>query len=68
MLSEHITLPRSQSFKLPSKVCSKCKLEKSPSDGVEMGPKFYCGRCWRNSAPRGSAGLAGLAKASRSTK
>lgn len=67
MLSHHIHLPNSNISRLALKTCSRCGHDKTSADGVEMGPKFYCGSCWRNTAPRGAAGLRHL-KASRSKK
>jgi len=54
MLRSHIRLSGSLDATLRMKECVKCGQSRSVSDGVESGPKFVCGSCWRK---KGSATL-----------
>jgi hypothetical protein len=41
------------------KTCAKCKENKPPEGGIEMGPeRWYCGACWTLRATRSPKGAA----------
>lgn len=63
MLSEHITLANSRDAGAYRCMCSLCGLEKSKADGIEMGSKFFCGKCWRTRATRPQGAASALANA-----
>lgn len=54
MLGNHIVLPGSYSASLDKVECHRCNQPKSKTDGVYMGSKFVCGKCWRTYATAGS--------------
>jgi hypothetical protein len=38
---------------LKMKTCSKCEQKRIPEGGIEVGPRWYCARCWmRRSASK----------------
>lgn len=47
MEREHIVLPGSYDIGDNRNKCDRCGEVKPTADGINMGSKFVCGRCWR---------------------
>lgn len=44
-----ITLPGSPKSTMALRGCTKCKTDKRPEGGAELGPgRWYCATCWRS--------------------
>ena len=65
MLGEQIILPKSRDGGAYLRLCSRCKCEQPKTDGVEMGAKWVCGKCWRSKATRPTGAMAALAAEKR---
>lgn len=65
MLSEHVVLEGSRDYDGKSRVCSRCDNARPTIDGVNLGTRWVCGRCWRNKATRPQGAIASLAQEKR---
>ena len=68
MLGSQIILPGSRDINSQRCECSRCGLDKPVSDGVSLGSKWVCGKCWRSKATRPQGALQSLAAEKRSRK
>jgi ribosomal protein S27AE len=68
MIGSQIVLPGSSDINPRKHECSRCGLEKTISDGLSIGSKWVCGKCWRSKATRPQGALQSLAAESRGRK
>lgn len=58
MLGTHIVLENSRDAGFFLRLCSRCNRDRIKTDGVDMGSKWVCGKCWRMKATRPSGAVA----------
>lgn len=58
MLTDQIILDNSRDDGAYLQLCSRCGCNRSKIDGVDMGGKWVCGKCWRNKATRPQGAVA----------
>lgn len=68
MLGSHIILPGSRDINGHICECTRCGLDKPTSDGVYLGKKWVCGKCWRSKATQKQGALQAIAQENRKTK
>lgn len=68
MLSEHINLERSRDLNGKTEHCYRCDQRRPMLDGVYMGGRWVCGKCWRIKATRPQGAFAALAQEKRKSK
>lgn len=65
MLHDHIVLDGSRDGGAFTQLCSRCDTKRPKTDGVNLGARWVCGKCWRQKATRPQGAMAALAQEKR---